>query len=300
MTKRKMFFTLSALCLLISAFTILIMCSCTEASDKTIDNEEQQSSIEEKDAKVDLKYGESSNVAVDVTVAELRKSPEKYHNLSVRIAGYASFEFEEFSIYDTFFEYDKQRYGAYNGLNRGIWLSYTGEDIESLGGTAGELITASGVPVVIEGVFDKEIHGMYGEYAGAVTRINLIETVDGTISELSVGKSRNAPVSSMSDILNSPEEFDNTAICVSGFLNIEFETNCLFISKEDYEESNLDNAIKLDIDFIKLKTNLSTLMEYNGKHVTVEGIYRCIDEYPSSFFGVIENISFIQAKESEC
>ena len=116
------------------------------------------------------------------------------------------------------------------------------------------------------------------------------------ITEINIGKSKNNTVVSMSSLLNSPEKFDNADICISGILNIAFETNCIFVSAEDYEESNLDNAIKLEIDFVKLKTNLSTLMGFNGKYVTIEGTYHSMDNYPFAYFGVIDNINNIRGQ----
>lgn len=50
-------------------------------------------------------------------------------------------------------------------------------------------------------------------------------------------------VVSMVQLIATPEKFDGRQILVAGFLRLEFEGNCLYLHREDYEHLILKNAI---------------------------------------------------------
>jgi len=52
-----------------------------------------------------------------------------------------------------------------------------------------------------------------------------------------------AEVVSMVQLIATPEKFDGKAVLVVGFLRLEFEGNCLYLHKEDYEHSITKNGV---------------------------------------------------------
>lgn len=48
---------------------------------------------------------------------------------------------------------------------------------------------------------------------------------------------------SMVQLIATPEKFDGKVVFVSGFLRLEFEGNCLYLHKEDYQHAITKNAV---------------------------------------------------------
>jgi hypothetical protein len=48
---------------------------------------------------------------------------------------------------------------------------------------------------------------------------------------------------SMVQLIATPEKFDGKVVLVVGFLRLEFEGNCLYLHKEDYEHSITKNGL---------------------------------------------------------
>ena len=47
----------------------------------------------------------------------------------------------------------------------------------------------------------------------------------------------------MVQLIATPEKFDGKVVLVTGFLRLEFEGNCLYLHKEDYEHAITKNAV---------------------------------------------------------
>lgn len=72
-------------------------------------------------------------------------------------------------------------------------------------------------------------------------------------------------------LIANPEKFEGDTVRVSGFLNLEFEGNALYIHEEDYEHRMFKNSIWVDIDRDSLK--LPYFKKYNKKYVEIEGVF---------------------------
>ena len=93
----------------------------------------------------------------------------------------------------------------------------------------------------------------------------------------------------MIQLIANPEKYDGKLVRVIGVGNLEFEGNCLSLSKEDLKYG-VGNSI-----WIELSAKAITYEEaknYNGKYVIVEGIFDQDDcGHMDMFRGAIKSIS---------
>ena len=93
---------------------------------------------------------------------------------------------------------------------------------------------------------------------------------------------------SMIQLIANPEKYDGKFVRVIGVGNIEFEGNCISLSKEDLKY-RVGNSIWIELgkDF-----SYKEVAQYNGEYVIVEGIFDKDDRgHLGMFYGSIKQIS---------
>ena len=101
----------------------------------------------------------------------------------------------------------------------------------------------------------------------------------------------------MIELLANPNKYDGELIRVSGVGQLQFEGDCLFLSKEDYKYYT-DNRIWLQLS--DHATPYQEAKTYNGKYVLVEGIFDKDDRgHLDLFMGSIKNVTRYELWEEE-
>ncbi len=97
---------------------------------------------------------------------------------------------------------------------------------------------------------------------------------------------------SMLQLITTPEKYDGKLVRVIGVGTIEFEGNCISLSKEDWEYM-AGNCIWLE--FSELATPYEEAVKYNGEYVIVEGIFDKDNRgHMGLFHGSIKQVSRYQ------
>lgn len=74
---------------------------------------------------------------------------------------------------------------------------------------------------------------------------------------------------SMIQLIADPQRFDGQAIRIIGFLRLEFEGNAVYLHREDFEKSILQNGIWIDLT----ESQLQSSSNLNNGYVLVEGTF---------------------------
>lgn len=74
----------------------------------------------------------------------------------------------------------------------------------------------------------------------------------------------------MIQLIANPDKFDGKLVRVQGFLNLEFEGDCLYLHREDFDEMNEKNALWVDLEGNKIKDSKWV----NKCYVLCEGIFK--------------------------
>lgn len=91
---------------------------------------------------------------------------------------------------------------------------------------------------------------------------------------LAYGKvSQDAIEVSLINLIATPEQYDGKLVRVIGVGNVKFESNGLYLSRDDYKKAITKNAVWLALDEELLETTYEKLKKSNGKYVLVEGIF---------------------------
>ena len=90
---------------------------------------------------------------------------------------------------------------------------------------------------------------------------------------------------SIINLISTPEQYHGKKVIITGYLNMEFEGNGIYLSKEDYINSIYKNGLWCDIDLEKYS-------KFNKKYVVMEGIFNAkMTGHMGLWSGSIENIS---------
>lgn len=106
--------------------------------------------------------GVANQRAESVSLMQLILNPEKYHGKLVRVIGVSRIEFEGNGIWFTKEHYKHRVY------KNSLWIT---PDYKSLGVTPQQLEKFNGKYVLMEGVFNKDIHGHMGMNSGALDKV---------------------------------------------------------------------------------------------------------------------------------
>ena len=104
--------------------------------------------------------------------------------------------------------------------------------------------------------------------------------------------SKSATEVSLINLIATPEKYDGKSVRVVGVGNINFESNGLYLSEEDYKKCVTKNAVWLDIDEKKLSAAYADLKQLNGNHILIEGVFNCGKTgHFGRYSGAVENIT---------
>ena len=113
---------------------------------------------------IEKSYGDEKNsanqYAKTVTMIELISNPQKYHNKLVRVIGVGNLEFEGDAIY---LNKEDLQYRTDNC----IWIELGERSIEY-----SEAKEYNGKYVIIEGYFNKNNTGHFGQFCGAIEKVS--------------------------------------------------------------------------------------------------------------------------------
>jgi hypothetical protein len=70
-------------------------------------------------------------------------------------------------------------------------------------------------------------------------------------------------------VLARPEKYDGKEILIIGYLHLEFEGDCLYLHKEDYDHAIIGNHIWVDVTARMEKRK----RQLNDKYVIIRGIF---------------------------
>jgi uncharacterized protein with ACT and thioredoxin-like domain len=91
-------------------------------------------------------------------------------------------------------------------------------------------------------------------------------------------------------LIATPERYDGKIIQVKGYLNLEFEGNAIYLHKEDYSKSLVNNAFW--VDFSKEISEKKNLDNYNRRYVIIIGTFDMKSHgHMGLFGGAIKNIT---------
>ena len=93
----------------------------------------------------------------------------------------------------------------------------------------------------------------------------------------------------MIQLIATPEKYDGQLVRVIGVGNLEFEGNCISLSKEDLKYG-VGNSIWIELG--KKAISYKEAQKYNGEYVIIEGVFDKDDYgHMDMFCGSIKNIS---------
>jgi hypothetical protein len=97
---------------------------------------------------------------------------------------------------------------------------------------------------------------------------------------------------SIINLIATPEIYDGKLVRVIGIGKVKFESNGLYLSKEDYKKAVTKNALWIDVDEERLGITYENLQKSNGKHVLIEGIFNSRGKgHFDRYSGAIEKIT---------
>jgi len=117
---------------------------------------------------------DNGSMPIGVSIINLIANPERYHNKKIRFIGFASVEFENFSIY-----LSKESYDNRMSLNA-IWLDLESKNstVDSIMKKIHGLIKLDKHYVIVEGVFDKNDKGHMSMNSGSINGITRLDKWD--------------------------------------------------------------------------------------------------------------------------
>ena len=88
---------------------------------------------------------------------------------------------------------------------------------------------------------------------------------------------------SMVQLIADPKRFDGQTVRVIGYLHLEFEGNAVYLHREDFERSILQNGIWIELTELQQKSST----KFNNGYVLVEGTFSAsekghLDIWPGS------------------
>jgi len=78
---------------------------------------------------------------------------------------------------------------------------------------------------------------------------------------------------SLINLISTPEKYHNKYIRVIGVIDLEFENNKIWLSKESRKYKLNKNALWIVPNYTQLAIPKDELKKYNGKYVLIEGIF---------------------------
>lgn len=120
---------------------------------------------------------------------------------------------------------------------------------------------------------------------------------------------------SMHYLLANPEKLNGKLVSVMGVLNLEFESNVIFVDSESFDYYNPQQGFWVDVDEKALGITDETAIALKGKMVTLQGIFygrvphmdRCVEKNKKSgtkscitigvdYAGRIEKVNYLSER----
>ncbi len=115
-----------------------------------------------------MKYGDTNNDALNVSIISLIAEPEKYDGKNIRVRGFLNVEYEAMGIYLN--EEDYKNCVTKNA----VWLNF---DYDKLGTDFKQIQRLNKKYVDIEGVFNRSYNGHFGMYSGTIENVYAIKSI---------------------------------------------------------------------------------------------------------------------------
>ena len=97
---------------------------------------------------------------------------------------------------------------------------------------------------------------------------------------------------SLLNLITMPAKYHNQRVLVVGVGNLEFESDSLYFSKEDYKYNINKNAIWLNLEPILTARSYEELVKSNGKYIIVEGRFNGFCQgHKNLWSGCIKNVT---------
>ena len=75
---------------------------------------------------------------------------------------------------------------------------------------------------------------------------------------------------SMIEVIANPERYDGKQVTVTGFLGIEFESQSLYLHREDYEYYLVKNSLAVDL------SDHPEANKWDRRYVTIDGTFKAV------------------------
>jgi len=96
---------------------------------------------------------------------------------------------------------------------------------------------------------------------------------------------------SMIRLLAHPEQYDGKHVRVIGFLNLDWESDALYLHKEDYLTSIYQNSLWVHVNQFRLKN----AAECDRKYVAIEGVFDAKDYgHENLWAGALRDIASLE------
>lgn len=96
---------------------------------------------------------------------------------------------------------------------------------------------------------------------------------------------------SLTELVSDPQYYDGEPVKISGFLNLEFEGDALYINKGDYETHRFDKAVWVHLNHRTFNSTSS----YNKRYVIIEAVFDSNDHgHMGVFAGALKRITSVK------
>ena len=121
-------------------------------------------------------------------------------------------------------------------------------------------------------------------------------TVKTAAPDFDVGYNNNeAEWISLVNLIATPEKYDGKAVMIEGVFRCEMESDCLYLTMDDYTNRISSNAVNLDLVDMDVSVDRWKLKNLSGHYVLIEGVFNYNDEgYITLYSGTIEKINRIE------
>lgn len=93
-----------------------------------------------------------------------------------------------------------------------------------------------------------------------------------------------------STLLKNPQKYDGKIVEITGFANIEFEGNALYLDQKSQKEATYDKGLWLEIS----KTSFE-LKKYNGSKILIRGTFKLSNKgHMNLWKGALEQVSKLE------
>ena len=94
------------------------------------------------------------------------------------------------------------------------------------------------------------------------------------------------------NLISTPDQYHDKMVRVIGVVNLEFEGDAIYLSKEHLISGVTKNALWISLNLQALGKTKKELSKYNGQYVLLEGIFnKANNGHMCLFSGSIDNVT---------